>query len=135
MQILHGFFIDEPQDIVYDRTRILIEPGGLNMLLPHEKNDIAVVGFAISAVSIPLVALGVLCLFGVICNPVIGFFFIAPAIIASVNGIIYSAIGHHRVCERAFHGGAFSVAGLVIGSSMLSLSLGALVQLILTVVR
>ena len=92
MQILHGFFIDEPQDIVYDRIRILIEAGGLNMLLPHEKNDIAVVGFAISAVSIPLVALGVLCLFGVICNP-------------------------------------------VIGSSMLSLSLGALVQLILTVVR
>lgn len=71
----------------------------------------------------------------VIGSPFVGFFFIAPAIIASINGIIYSAIGHHRVCERAFHGGAFSVAGLVIGSSMLSLSLGALVQLILTVIR
>lgn len=105
------------------------------MLLPHEKNDMAVVGFAISALSIPLVALGILCLFGVIGSPFVGFFFIAPAIIASINGIIYSAIGHHRICERAFHGGAFSVAGLVIGSSMLSLSLGALVQLILTVIR
>ncbi len=104
------------------------------MLLPHEKNDIAVVGFAISALAIPLVALGVLCLFGVICNTVIGFFFIAPAIVAAINGIIYSAIGQHRVCERAFHGGAFAIAGLVIGASMLSLALGALVQLILTVV-
>ena len=104
------------------------------MLLPHEKNDIAVVGFAISAVSIPLVVLGILCLFRVICNPVVGFFFIAPAILASINGIIYSAIGHHRVCERAFHDAAFSVAGLVIGASMLSFSLGALAQLILTVV-
>ncbi len=105
------------------------------MLLPHEKNDIAVVGFAISVLAVPLVVLGLLCLFSVICKPLIGFFFIAPSILASVNGIIYSAIGHHRVCERAFHGAAFSVAGLVIGASSLSLALGILVQLVLTVAR
>ena len=58
------------------------------MLLPHEKNDMAVVGFTISALSIPLVVLGILCLFGVIGSPFVGFFFIAPAIIASINGII-----------------------------------------------
>ena len=44
------------------------------MLLPHEKNDMAVVGFAISALSIPLVVLGILCLFGVIGSPFVEIF-------------------------------------------------------------
>lgn len=91
--------------------------------MEKQKNGMAIAGFALCASAVPLLAAGFLCVIQVILTQFVGVIFGEAAGLIAVFGIVLSGIGLHRSYREDMGGAGFSVAGLIVGTVIVTLTL------------
>ena len=91
--------------------------------MKQESNGMAVTGFLLSILSVPLFVAGFLCMLGVMLFPFMAVVFGEAAGLIALFGIVLSAIGNAHSYGDNVGGAGLSVAGLLIGTMVLTLVL------------
>ena len=91
--------------------------------MKKEQNGMAVAGFILSMLSLPLFITGFLCMLGVILYPFLALVFGEAAGLIALFGIVLSAIGNGRSYGDNVAGAGLSIAGLLLGTMVLTLVL------------
>ena len=93
--------------------------------MDREKNGMAVAGFMLSTISLPLFVVAFLCMIQVLLFPFMAVIFGEAAGLIAVFGIVLSAIGNARSYNENTRGAGLSIAGLLVGTVVLTLVLSA----------
>ena len=99
-----------------------------------EENGLALTGFVLSLCSAGLYAAGLLCLMGVMLSRLLSFAFGGMAGAMAVTAVVLSGIGNYRSHGDGIRGAGFSVAGLIIGTMVITLVLSAVAMLVVAAV-
>ena len=94
------------------------------------KNGLAIAGFVVSLCAAGLFAAALLCLMGVMLYPCIGLLFGGMAFSTAITGVALSGVGDHRSRRPEARGAGFAVAGLIVGTVALTLTLAVAALLI-----
>ena len=95
-----------------------------------DKNSMAIAGCIMSICSVPLFAAGFLCLIGVMLSPTLALVFGTLAGAVGAAGVVVSGIGCYRSYSVEMRGAGFSIAGLIIGTMVLTLVLAIMTLMI-----
>lgn len=93
-------------------------------------NGMAIAGFVLSLSAVPLLAAAFLCLIGMMLIPFLSVIFGEAACLIAIGGIVLSAIGVYRSYGDEGCGAGMSLAGLVVGTVVVTLVLAVVALLI-----
>lgn len=97
-------------------------------------NGMAIAGFVVSLSSILPLAAGFLCLINVMLNSLVGVIFGSVALLTAATGVVFSGVGHYRSYEENAHGAGLSLAGLLVGTAVITLCAAVAATLIVIAV-
>lgn len=98
--------------------------------MKSERNGMAVAGFVLSVCAVLLFATGLLCLIGVMLTTFLSFVFGGMAGITAIIGITFSGIGNFKARSLNAHGAGLSMAGLIVGTMVITLVLAMIALLV-----
>lgn len=91
--------------------------------MPKERNGMALAGFLLSLLSVPLFVTGFLCMLQLCLFPFMAVIFGEAAGLIALFGIVLSAIGNRRSYGDNMGGAGLSLVGLLVGTVVLTLTL------------